>query len=93
MQMICCIMNTDSLPFTYQNNESEREMTYHTADLQRFALKYSLTLKEAMTLPALFGKVAKEFNMATRQLISDATYNKELGDYLASVSRTVAAKI
>ena len=65
----------------------------HTAELQIFAQKHNLTLKQSVTLPTLFSKVATEFSMPLRQLISDATYNKELGDYLAEVSRTVANQI
>lgn len=62
-------------------------------NLLTFAEQHNLTPIQAVVLPALFDKVATEFNLVRNQLISDAILNKELGDYLAGVSRTVAAKV
>jgi len=67
-------------------------MTNHTAELQIFAQKYNLSLKAAIALPALFDKVSRDFKMPIRSLISDATFNNELGSYLASVATQVAEK-
>jgi hypothetical protein len=63
-----------------------------THELATFAARQGLTPAQAAYLPALFAKAADAAGMRVRPMIAEATYrNAELGQYLASVARKVAA--
>ena len=63
-------------------------------DLVAFVGRFGLSNKEAEVLPALFDNAASKVGRSAEQLVCDATYhNRELGEYLASIAKTVAAQV
>lgn len=63
-----------------------------TQEMAVFAARQNLSPAEAVALPALFEKAAQAAGVHVRSMIAEATYrNAELGAYLASVARKVAA--
>jgi antitoxin component of RelBE/YafQ-DinJ toxin-antitoxin module len=55
----------------------------------QFAIHYGLTPDQAIALPALFERAAKEADMPIRELLFAAMFNRELGEYLAEMAKQV----
>lgn len=62
------------------------------AELATFALRYNLAPSVAYILPALFERTAQMVNLPVRAMISRATFDSALGEYLANAARKVAAE-
>lgn len=53
-----------------------------------FAGRFGLTPRQAVILPALFGRVATEAGRSIGSIVNDATYsNRKLGEYIARIAR------
>lgn len=62
-----------------------------TNEFVAFASRFNVSAADAYVLPALFERSAQMTGMATRTLLSQATYsNAALGEYLANAARKVA---
>lgn len=62
-----------------------------TNELAVFASRFNVSVADAYVLPALFERSAQMAGMATRALLSQATYsNAALGEYLANAARKIA---
>jgi hypothetical protein len=85
------MMGTMETRQTTQTHSLEEAMLHQ--DLATFAARFAISPAQAFVLPALFERVAQMAGRSTRQMVVDATYNnRELGEYLASVAKEVAAK-
>jgi hypothetical protein len=58
--------------------------------LVTFALRYRIAPVDAYVLPALFERTAQMVNMPASALVSRATFEPKLGEYLAECARKVA---
>lgn len=55
-----------------------------------FALRYNISPVDAYVLPALFERTSQLINMPASALVSRATFDSKLGEYLADCARKVA---
>ncbi len=56
-----------------------------------FATRFGINPKEAVSLPAIFERVAKVTEMSVRAAVKTATYtNNELGEYIAKAAKEVS---
>lgn len=58
--------------------------------LVTFALRYNISPVDAYVLPALFERVGQQINMPAAALVSRATFDPKLGEYLAECARKVS---
>ena len=59
-----------------------------------FARRHSITVEQAVALPAIFDRAAKEVGMTPQQLVSMATYsNQALADYIKQLAQEVIEKM
>ncbi|WP_100961119.1 hypothetical protein [Bosea sp. FBZP-16] len=56
-----------------------------------FASRYNVAVEDAYVLPALFERTAQKVGMSASALLSRATFDCALGEYLADCARKVAA--
>lgn len=63
-----------------------------TAEIAIFAGRYNLGASVAYVLPALFERTAQMAGITARAMVSRATYDSALGEYLASAARKVASE-
>lgn len=56
-----------------------------------FAGRFNVNVSDAIALPATFERCAQMVGLPVRALISRATYDNALGEYIAKVAREVAA--
>ena len=57
-----------------------------------FASRYNIAIEDAYVLPALFERSAQMAGMPASALLSRATFDPALGEYLAGCARKVAAE-
>ncbi len=64
------------------------------SEFATFAVRFNLTPREAVAIPATFEKAAELVGLPVRALLSRATFtNRALGEYLADVARTASAAL
>lgn len=61
------------------------------SEIAVFAGRYNIDASVAYVLPALFERTAKMAGLPVRALVSRATYDSALGEYLARCAREVAS--
>lgn len=61
------------------------------SDIAVFAGRYNIPASAAYVLPALFERTAQMANMPVRAMVSRATYDAAIGEYLAGCALKVAA--
>ena len=61
------------------------------SEIAVFAGRYNIPASAAYVLPALFERTAQMANMAVSAMVSRATYDADLGNYLAGCALKVAA--
>jgi hypothetical protein len=62
------------------------------SEIAVFAGRYNIAASVAYVLPALFERTAQMAGLPVHSMVSRATYDSALGEYLAEAARKVAAE-
>lgn len=62
------------------------------SEIAVFAGRYNIAASVVYVLPALFERTAQMVGLPVRTMVSRATYDSALGEYIATAARKVAAE-